>query len=279
MKTSQNHSLTNLLRAAPAFAAISCFAPLTVPVTHAQATRETAAASPSHPGPRAPRQPASRTSAGMLERVVQGATDTGPLGATLRQLQPDLRTPSSFEQVFLVPASGAGRGLRFARVSGAVTAIFPASEYLQAENGTIAAVPAGTIWHLGRVPTNASNAPEGGTGRSSLKPERLTRIHSLALAGQELRPQVRAPVRPEEFERRVTPQTSAGSVAASDRRRDVRPENSAGNHHEVSPTRSDEARARADQDVRSRRARMLLEKASRTPPAKVSEPDASRLAR
>lgn len=100
--------------------------------------------------PTGPRQPTAVTPSGRLERVVQGEADLGELSTTLRRLQPDLRAPERFEQVYRIPGRP-GAPDRMARVSGAVTAVFPESEYALTKRGTRADIPAGTIFFLGKV--------------------------------------------------------------------------------------------------------------------------------
>jgi len=81
-----------------------------------------------------------------LRPVDAGRADVGPTSVSFRQIQTDFRRPLDFEQVFEL-ASG-----RFARKSGAVTAVFPRSSYVLRGDGSVgAAVPADTRFVIGRA--------------------------------------------------------------------------------------------------------------------------------
>lgn len=101
-----------------------------------------------------------------LARVDPNREDISPLRTSFRVLQPDLRAPSGFDQVYRVPGSTTGvrvpRGIerpqpdRFARVSGGLAAVFPASEYIQDRKGRVRTmIPAGTVFYIGGVPETA----------------------------------------------------------------------------------------------------------------------------
>jgi len=79
--------------------------------------------------------------------------DVSPLSRSLRVMQPDLRVPIGFERVYKVEGTPrlyghapAGEGL-MARVSGAVIAVFPRSEYSSQSGRPV--IPAGTVFLLG----------------------------------------------------------------------------------------------------------------------------------
>jgi len=86
--------------------------------------------------------------------VEQGVGDRSPLSAN-RMLEPmDLRIPLNFDRVYKLDSEprlfGGGPGPRYARMSGAVTAIFPRSEYTPAGAGRLlVGVPAGTVYSIG----------------------------------------------------------------------------------------------------------------------------------
>lgn len=92
-----------------------------------------------------------------LTPVEQGVADLGPLGLSFRRLQLDLRRPTGFDRVFqfvgptgqgITPASSSSGQL--ARVSGALSAVFPRSSYVTTSEGqTFAAIPAGTRFVIG----------------------------------------------------------------------------------------------------------------------------------
>jgi hypothetical protein len=96
----------------------------------------------------------------MLQPVEPGIGDLGPLTTSTRLLPFDLRQPSGFERVFRVPGSSRGLGTitpagsddQYARVSGAITAVFPRSEYFESGNGIRPAVPSGTVFYIGNSP-------------------------------------------------------------------------------------------------------------------------------
>ena len=89
---------------------------------------------------------------GVTLRVVdQGTEDMGPLARSSRMSRIDLRMPSGFDRVYRVESSTLGDAApaRYARVSGALVAIFPRSEYATSERGTSILVPAGTVYAIG----------------------------------------------------------------------------------------------------------------------------------
>lgn len=88
--------------------------------------------------------------------------DVDPLRRGSRLVPLDLRTPSNFDRVYRIPGAArgipadpfgasAGGGDRFVRISGAVTAVFPRSEYTPTRGGLAAEIPAGTVFHIGRL--------------------------------------------------------------------------------------------------------------------------------
>jgi len=92
------------------------------------------------------------TPAQPLTPVDQRFQDLNPLATSLRSLPTDLRQPSNFDRVYRVRTPGGAQDEQFARVSGALTALFPRSEYTQTKRGTRADVPAGTIFYIGGLP-------------------------------------------------------------------------------------------------------------------------------
>jgi len=108
-------------------------------------------------------QPGGRDGGLRWTPVEQGVDDRNPLAARLRAQPADLRQPTDFDRVFrLDPSLGrrdatvrlfGGAGLRgevYARRSGGVTAVFPASSYKRTRGGLLRAeVPAGTVFALG----------------------------------------------------------------------------------------------------------------------------------
>lgn len=92
-----------------------------------------------------------------LRPVDPTVEDVGPLGVSLRQLRPDLRQPLDFDRVYEIQADGRPTADRYTRMSGAVAAVFPRSQYTTTRNGIRIDVPAGTIFYLGGVPGTSPN--------------------------------------------------------------------------------------------------------------------------
>lgn len=81
--------------------------------------------------------------------------DLNPIRTSLRVIQPDPRVPTGFEQVYRLrtaPNARPGSPDQFARVSGALTAVFPHSEYRRTKRGVQAQIPAGTVYYIGALP-------------------------------------------------------------------------------------------------------------------------------
>lgn len=105
-----------------------------------------------------------------FERVDQTVSDINPLRFSLYSLGTDLRAPTGFEAVFRIPnpastlyrptsgsTAGGGADERLARISGALTAVFPRSDYfVKEETGLQAKVPADTVYYIGRLPAPAA---------------------------------------------------------------------------------------------------------------------------
>jgi hypothetical protein len=102
-----------------------------------------------------------------LHPIEPGVGDLGPLGVGTRLLPMDLRQPMGFDRVFRVPGSSRGVALfsgspaeeRYARVSGAITAVFPRSAYVKTDDGVQPAIPGGTIYYIGDSPLRETAAP------------------------------------------------------------------------------------------------------------------------
>lgn len=90
-------------------------------------------------------------------RVDQGTTDTGPLRSSLRVIQPNLRMPQNFGDVYSFRDRD-GK-MKYARVSGGVTAVFDSSEYVDTSRGTFPLIPASTVFHLGSLRSFNDAAP------------------------------------------------------------------------------------------------------------------------
>ncbi|MHC5024064.1 MAG: hypothetical protein ACYTGG_09140 [Planctomycetota bacterium] len=104
----------------------------------------------------------------------QTVDDRGGLARSLREIEPGLRVPSGFEQVYRVP----GRDDLLMRVNGGLYAVFPVSKYEMSRRGVVALIPDDTVFHIGApgtarlrsvaadqspapAPPGASSAPAG----------------------------------------------------------------------------------------------------------------------
>ena len=99
---------------------------------------------------------------GFRRLIEQGIEDVEPAAVSLRVPWVDLREPLGFDEVWQGLWSGPFLGERevFMRSSGAITAVFPRSSYVQTEAGTLVDIPAGTIFYLGQPTTDLERAPE-----------------------------------------------------------------------------------------------------------------------
>lgn len=82
-----------------------------------------------------------------LKAVDQGVADRGPLSASHRMMPLDLRVPTGFDRVYEGRNEHGSRV--FLRIDGAIIAAFPASVYEPTEQGQIALIPPGTVFHIG----------------------------------------------------------------------------------------------------------------------------------
>ncbi|MBX3407876.1 MAG: hypothetical protein KF869_14040 [Phycisphaeraceae bacterium] len=92
-----------------------------------------------------------------LKRLDQGYEDIDPLRASLRMQPVDLRMPLDFDAVYSLPGRGATD--RLVRMSGALAAVFPRSEYVAMERGVRVLVPANTVFYIGSLPAGEEEAP------------------------------------------------------------------------------------------------------------------------
>lgn len=132
-----------------------------------------------------------------LTPVDQGLADVGPLGLSLRRLQLDFRRPTGFDRVFQFsgPVAGAAQTPAssntgsLARVSGALTAVFPRSTYVTSREGqTFAAIPAGTRFLIGdpgrtlatETPAPASPSPAPTAANTAMNSSATARVDRVA---------------------------------------------------------------------------------------------------
>lgn len=80
-----------------------------------------------------------------LQRVDAGRADTGPLAISTRDLPEDLRVPTGFEHVYQTSRDSES----LMRISGALVAEFPRSQYDMTRGGPVPVVPAGTVFRIG----------------------------------------------------------------------------------------------------------------------------------
>ncbi len=97
-----------------------------------------------------------------LDIVEAGTEDIDGLATTLRTDPYDPRLPTGFQRVYRVP----GSDTLFMRGNGALFAIFDASTYRPNGKGASAALPPGTVFHIG-MPTAATTRRPRSTWRSS----------------------------------------------------------------------------------------------------------------
>ncbi|HZW07248.1 MAG TPA: hypothetical protein VFF65_08995 [Phycisphaerales bacterium] len=88
-------------------------------------------------------------------RVEQGRGDAGGLGTSLAKGPATVGTPGDFSGVYQIPedADSPYAGW-YARVQGAVIAVFPRGDYVSTEGGMAARIPANTRYFIGSVPLN-----------------------------------------------------------------------------------------------------------------------------
>lgn len=95
-----------------------------------------------------------------LEPVQQGTVDANPLAAPANVQPLDLRLPLGFDRVYRVVEPGRSMlNQRYARSSGALTAVFPRSQYTPTRDGVVPEIPAGTIFYIGGLPDDIFSTP------------------------------------------------------------------------------------------------------------------------
>ena len=117
-----------------------------------------------------------------LRSLEQGTEDRGGFNASFRMLPLDLRVPTGFDAVYLVPGDDDGRMMRG---SGALFAVFPQSAYRRTVFGTVPIAPADTVFHIGMP--GGYTFPGGSLHHraSTIDPRIARRIDGRAPAGGE----------------------------------------------------------------------------------------------
>lgn len=107
--------------------------------------------------------------------IDQGVSDLSPLSASLIHNAVDLRAVLDFDLVYPVP----GRPDMLMRQSGALSAVFPFSDYavveIDDEDAVVVLIPAGTVFYIGQPPSNVA-----GSFYSPIRPPRAAGIQSSA---------------------------------------------------------------------------------------------------
>jgi len=90
-----------------------------------------------------------------LTPVEQAVADISPLSVSLRQLEPDFSAPQQFDRVYTSPDFPG----MYLRINGALTAVFPQSEYIITNDGISPILPRNTEFFIGLPPRLTPIAP------------------------------------------------------------------------------------------------------------------------
>ena len=113
-------------------------------------------------------QTATNSTEQYVSPIDQGVSDISPLSASLIHNAVDLRAVRQFDLVYPVP----GRPDMLMRQSGALSAVFPYSDYKMTNEGSVAVlIPAGTVFYIG--PATGKVVP---SFYSSVRPPRAAGI-------------------------------------------------------------------------------------------------------
>lgn len=111
-----------------------------------------------------------------LEPVQQGTIDANPLAAPSNVQPLDLRLPLGFDRVYRVVEPGRSMlNQRYARSSGALTAVFPRSQYTPTRDGVVPEIPAGTVFYIGGLPDDIFSSPPPSIRRGPTYVDRAVR--------------------------------------------------------------------------------------------------------
>ena len=92
-----------------------------------------------------------------LVRVDQHIADRDPLSVSFRMLEPDFRQDLGFEHLYVDAADPE----RFVRVSGAMYAVSPRTDYVALRSGVYPSVSPGTVFYIGAPSEAALGAISG----------------------------------------------------------------------------------------------------------------------
>lgn len=137
----------NASRSATVVAVVIASAGIAAPASGRQSTNLPAVPGTRLPGLRLPT---------IIDRPLdQGISDRDELATSLRQMPANLGEDRGFESLWALP----GNPDYLYRRDGGLTAVFPASEYAQTENGTMVLIPAGTVFYIGQPSTQQAPPP------------------------------------------------------------------------------------------------------------------------
>jgi hypothetical protein len=128
-----------------------------------------------------------------FEKIDQGSADVGPLNLDMRVQPYDLRNPMDYDAVYRALASDGHGGTSeyFARMSGAVTAVFPRSSYTPLPKGGISVdIPAGTVFYIGDLPDELTGGQGAQPTPILLRPPTPVRSTPDALAALPFDPEI-----------------------------------------------------------------------------------------
>lgn len=144
-----------------------------------------------------------------LRPIEPGVADVGPFGLSFRRLQRDMRQPTGFDRVYVLPPAAGAPGEpdkpRLARISGGLAAVFPRSEYVPIGRGlSLIAVPADTRFVVGgaaaiQTPPRTALAASPNVVTRAVKPASTAPVSrgATVAAARSVRAEVGQPAEPE----------------------------------------------------------------------------------
>ena len=111
-------------------------------------------------------------------------SDVDALRTSNRLMVTDLRQPQGFGEVYQIPKDAPSRYAGwFARVDGAVIAIFPLSQYVETRRGIKPLVPNSTEYFIGSVPGDRPLGGATAASRDRIDTSVVTGIAAVTLSG------------------------------------------------------------------------------------------------